>query len=79
MSIINKVIEKKAENIAQSIIENSKNQESYGTGLMFEHYIVGALNGLTIDNLKSLRFIITKMIRKKEKIICIKQAKKNGK
>jgi hypothetical protein len=66
----------KAENIAKDIIENSKNQKSYGTGLMFEHYLVGTLDKLNIDNLKSLRHIITKIIRDKEKTKAIINAYK---
>lgn len=60
-----KLVTSNAKKIAENIIKNSKNQESYGTGLLFEHYIVGSLKNLEISQLESLRFIITKMIREK--------------
>lgn len=70
--IINATINKKAENIANDIIKNSKNQKSYGTSLLFEHYLVGSLDKMNTQDLEQLRYLITKIIRerlRKEKII----------
>jgi hypothetical protein len=69
------LINTKAQNIAKDIIENSKNVKSYGTGLLFEHYLVGTLENLPIDKLKTLRHLITKIIYDKEHIYYIKKAK----
>jgi hypothetical protein len=79
MIIDKKQVNANAEKIAKEIIESGKNQESYGTGLLMEHYIVGSLDKLSIDNLEKLRTIITKIIRKKQHTKeCIK-ANKNEK
>ena len=70
------LINSKSQNIAKDIIENSHNVKSYGTGLFFEHYLVGTLDKLPIDKLKTLRHLITKIIYDKEHVNYIKKANK---
>ena len=57
-------INKSAKNIANEIIENGKNQKNYGTGLFFEHYIVGSLNKLSIKSRLQYHLAVTSKISK---------------
>jgi len=62
--------------IINKIKRESRNSESYNTGLAGEHIIVSAYKTMTIDQLEKLRFIMNKLIKKKKEMKRVNEAKK---
>ena len=54
--------------IIKDIKKESKNAESYNTGLLGEQMIVSAYKTMTIDKLEKIRFIINKIIKQKKEM-----------
>lgn len=65
--------------ILRDIKKESKDAESYNTGLLGEQMIVASYKTMTVDKLDKIRFIINKIIKKKieQKRIADNIAKKN--
>lgn len=53
-------------NLAKRIKEETKDQESYNTGLVGEMMIIGAYKTMPIEKLEKLRFILNKIIKQKK-------------
>jgi len=54
--------------IIKDIKKESKNAESYNTGLLGEQMIVAAYKTMAIDKLDKIRFILNKIIKQKKEI-----------
>lgn len=61
--------------ILNKIKLESKNVDSYHTGLAGEHIIVSAYQTMTIDQLEKLRFIMNKLIKKKKEMKRVNESK----
>lgn len=60
--------QEKVFSISKKIVKASKTAESYNTGLVGEHIIVGAYKQMPIDKLEKFRIILNGIIKKKKEM-----------
>lgn len=58
--------------IIKKIQKESKNSETYNTGLMGEQLIVASYKTMGLEKLEKMRFIINKIIKKKKEALRVK-------